>query len=400
MAYIHVGLGVWHKDLLQEVDRIAGGLGDARQPGFSYPSGFSAIELQLGSPTNLSKHIGKTYDPWSFHAPRRDERLSRFHAEYSNGRNPDRSRSLENAVDQLLNHLRYRPFMGFHSSDGVYDPRLKNVIACDLSEPDEGRRQLTLTKYKNMMELAAALDADAFVLHPSAFHQWIDDMGSRKGRMGVFYNSFRELMSFYKQRGFGFTMSVENLEFSKFPATHDELIDLWHNCGNIAEQEGIHRGRVTICLDLQHLRHSLKIINEPGNYSRFSHTPGIDGLILGFPNIHRKFAGTSYNWCWKGLAYDPYDILHDLAGRAGQNLQVIHTAGNDENISSTHNAIHYRRWDEKIPYFALNNRLAVNMLMDHGFSGAIIVEDHSGTLAKHIHSGDAIAAYIKERVQR
>ncbi|MEK6874757.1 MAG: TIM barrel protein [Nanoarchaeota archaeon] len=398
MVYIHVGLGVWHKDILREADILAAGLCSGNRPLIQYPSSFSAVELQLGSPTNLSKHIGKSYDPQYFSIHCRDARIHEFERKFQNKHHPNHAQSLEASVDMMLNHLRYRSFMGFHSSDRVYDPRVRAVIACDLSEPDNGFRSLSLTKYKNMMELANAVEADAFVFHPSAFDSWIDDLKHRKYRMDIFYDSFRHLMWFYHTKGFGFTVAIENLEFSKFPATSDELIDLWHNCSNIAQQEGVAQGKVKVCLDVQHMRHSLKIINEPGNYPRFSHTPGIDGLMLGFPNVHRKFAGTSYNWCWKSLAYDPFDILADLFSRIGSHIQVIHTAGNDASISETHGDVFYRKARDPPPYWALNHRNIVATLLHYQFNGAIIIEDHSGDLRKHIHSGEAMQRYIQEMV--
>ena len=397
LAYIHVGLGVWHKDFLREADAIAHSLCQGWSRGFSYPAHFTAIELQFGSPTNLSKHINQSYYPYYFSAHQRNERMSRYQREFGNGRLPPHGRALEHAVDLALLEARNRALLGFHSSDGVYDPRQQKVIACDLSEPDSGLRQVSLTKYKNMMELGQALNINTFVMHPSA-HRWIGDLPHRKHRISIFYDSFRDLCRHYRGRGYGFDIAIENLEFDKFPSTAEELGDAWFHCSNIAEQEEISRDRIKICLDIQHLRHSLKIINEQGNYPRFSHTPGIDGLVLGFPNIHRKFLGVSYNACWESLKWDSYDMGHDFLSRYGQFIKVIHTAGNEDNASATHGNIAYHPDSHHIPYWSLHHRRAIHFLMDHGFDGAIIVEDQSSTMPNHIRSGEILQAYIREKM--
>jgi hypothetical protein len=398
VAIIKVGLAVWHKEILSEVDQIARSLREDYYYSFAYPKHFDAVELQLGGPTILSRKLGRQYNPYSFRQDARNARIQAYQAEFHDGKKPDNHRSIEHAVDIILREVRDRPFVSFHSSDGVYDPRQNKVVTSDLSEPNDGLRQLAITQYRNMMTLADALDSDVFVIHPGAYRNWLGDLGHRKHRIDVFYQSFRDLIKTQVARDARFQIAIENLEFDKFPATVDELVNIWWNCANIAEQEGADRNRIKMCLDLQHLRHSLKVINEPANYPRLSHTPNIDDLLKGFSNVHRKLFGISYNWCWKSLHYDPFDIVADFLANNVGNVRIVHTAGNDNSISETHGPVNYHPNNANVPYFALNHRTAVETLMQYGFDGAIIVEDHSPNYYGHINSGESIRRYIGERL--
>ena len=409
---IHIGLGYWHKQFRTEVKQTAGYFMANPQgtPNFAYPYELSSIELQLGGIRRITSLIreeipfSKAYLGHEARLDRMNHFDSRFHNAHSSGRQTQAYMLAEQqALDNLLERAYGKPFTGVHSTDGTKIGHYK--IKNDLSDPDPAHQEVIIQTHAQMMELAHIMDANAYVLHLTCWDTWLgQDLKNRKERINGAFERFKILMDIYREKKYHFPIALENLEFSKFPATLEELWFAWNSCRYIAQERGVNPGNIKMCLDFQHLRHSYKIINEPGNYNEYGGQRRIDSdnwgdfskvLLPGFFQVHQKVIGTQWNEHTK-KRHSGIDIARQFLEHNIANILVVHTAGNNH-ISATQDPIYYQPIDQKIPPWQLDCRLMSNMLIDCGFDGAITVEDQSPNYTQHEKSALVILQYLKER---
>jgi len=338
MTYIHTGFAIWDGDIKSGLDASF------------YPDNFDAVEIQLASEELIL--------------------------------NPPKS---------ILRIARDRAFKSVHSSDKICNQK---KLSCDLSSKDE--TESTLLKYAILMDFADRINANIFIIHPCAY-QYLDNLYERVDRMSTFYFNFKRLLDVYREREYRFNIAVENLEFDKFPSTLDELVFMLDTCKKIAIDSTVSPDKIKLCWDIQHSRHSIKIINEPWNHSRFSAIESIGNLLPGFLDIHRKFFGVSYNE--SKCDGDLYDTALTFVQNALKNMAVVHVAGN-EDITSTHESLEYKSRDYIYPPWSLDVRQVVNILMDNDFDGALIIEDHNPLLDKKIQSVRTVQQYIVEKLSQ
>jgi hypothetical protein len=422
MDRLTAGIGLWHTDIQQIMDGFAYGRNptlrehENRRPDEQYYP--SALELQIGM-TEIFTKRGKRQVPFT---------LENFSAEASQkfrdslrqvqGIQSDRLSELacESAMHRTLDWVRSKEFRGVHSSDAVYDRKTAKIVKCDISSTEPHIIDISVAKYAKLMTLAQAVNATSFVMHPTSVDDfegnWLgstENLEHRMKRKKQFREGMQKILTVYKDEGYTFPICIENLEFPKFPSTAEELIEMYLEAVNIAEEEGLQSDAIGVCFDLQHMRHTYKIINEQHNRSGYEKKPKIDLLIPGFSTSHRRFVGTSYHPRWReAIRNDPTDIADLVFKTLSGNIKVIHLAGNNKSRAldmmgfedETQGRIYYTRHDEPLDPKVLDMRKSIRMMMHHGIVAPIIIEDQTpGDMQEHLESVVALKKYLDEAAQ-
>lgn len=416
MGELTVGLGLWHEDVQSIIDGFAYGRNpklrdhDIRRPDQLYWP--SALELQVGSLDIFTANgiTRKPFDSDSFsHDAAQEFWISLVNKRLTSGQELH-ALNTEHAIHQTLDWVRSKPYRGVHSSDGVYDKVTHTVVPCDLTHPDMRLRNVAIRKYQSLMTLAKAIEATSFVIHPipqdTVDGRWLgmtSMLGERESRKQHFYSSLKELLEYHKDQGATFPILIENLEFPKFPATAEELFDMWKQANDISQSLGLPPSTIQVCFDLQHMRHSYKIINEAQNRQSYEKFPDIESLLPGFPQSGRAYFGTSYHTQWEeAIKDDPRDIGQVVLAGMARTIGVIHLAGNNQSwrmdsVSETQGSISYISRSEKVKPTALHIRKAIHMIFKNNIQAPIIIEDQTpGDFRVHLASAEAVARYIKD----
>ena len=82
--------------------------------------------------------------------------------------------------------------------------------------------QYAIDKTMESLHLAHQMDADYAVLHLESGDKW-HDLDGRSDRIQNGKDAFRQIVEEYKNRGYGFALLIENLEYPKYPATGAEI---------------------------------------------------------------------------------------------------------------------------------------------------------------------------------
>lgn len=382
---------------------------------FVYP--FSAIEVQPGHSRHFTPRAnGERYELSDkiFDIERVRQRVAEFEdkliGSLTKRKQPEHKDDqhykqliFRNGIDRTILQLFDLPYTTVHAPGGVWappemreDPH-KKLIDCNLGDHRPEYLDRFLDAYKDMMWLAHRLGAKGLVVHPTAWG-WIPKYKWRMDAKERFFESFRQLAAYHRENGFNFAFLIENLEFNKYPSTAEELEECHSVCTQVAESEGLN-DKVYICLDLQHMRHSYKIINEAGrngNYQNLEKMKDIDALVKGFDKAHHHFAGYNWNENWQHIPY-VYDIFTELVRRqvAGTgNVRVIHVAGNSDE-SSTHDAIRRQSDEWHLHHYQLNLKKMTRELVEAGFKGSMVLEVH-GEWEDKINSVKVIQDYLRE----
>ena len=426
MGNLVVGLGLWHEDVQRIMDGFAYGRNpslrehETKRPDELYWP--SAVELQVGSldiftaqgtkrgPFEYDRFSQKACDEFFNFLDRSNTNSP--HAPVTSGMLSDMLPIIttQAAVHRTLEWVRSKPYRGVHSSDAVYDRNQRKVVACDLSDPDIGVHRISMWKYQGLMTLAKVVNATSFVMHPtpvdSCNGEWLGMscmLEKRRERKSQFFESLKELLTYHKDQGASFPLVIENLEFPKFPATAEECMGFLEHASSLAADIGLPPGIIQVCFDLQHMRHSYKIINEPQNRRQYEARKDIEFLLPGFGNAHRAFAGTSYHEDRQtAIRSDPPDIADLVLSNLGRAIGVVHLAGNYQSqrmdyIDETQGNIPYFSAGKKIAPKSLNVRRAMRMLLKHNLTAPIIIEDQTiGAMISHLESAASVERYIKE----
>ena len=147
-------------------------------------------------------------------------------------------------IEQAIDQLKACPFRTVHAP----------TRDLDLSTPYTAKHELAIRRTLEQMDLAARVDAHLFVIH--AVHAGYPlDFEERYHRRRVFLNTYRKvLVPYYRNNKHQYQFCVENIEYSKFPATLHELIQLQDDCFEIQP--------VGLVLDVPHIWNTRRMIFE------------------------------------------------------------------------------------------------------------------------------------------
>lgn len=147
-------------------------------------------------------------------------------------------------LDEALPRLLECPYRNVHAASD----RL------DLSTPLAIRREEAIRKTLASMDLAHLIHAQVMVLHPvntDGLLSWEERMLHRDIFLNVFETA---LVPHYQRCGHKYTICIENLEYTKLPASLEEFSDLFHACSAIHP--------VGIVLDIPHIWNTRRMILE------------------------------------------------------------------------------------------------------------------------------------------
>ncbi|NLX04326.1 MAG: TIM barrel protein [Phycisphaerae bacterium] len=165
-------------------------------------------------------------------------------------------------VDAAMDLLCRCPFRTVHApSNGI-----------DISTPTEPKGEDDIRKTLASMDFAHRVGAGAFVIHP-VNAEYPLNLDERQHRRRVFLHTFRnQIVPHYRDRGYTFDLCLENIEFSKYPAMLEELIELQETCSQWAP--------VKVVLDVPHIWNTRRIVQENEDRRRAMYQPSLDvGLV-------------------------------------------------------------------------------------------------------------------------
>ncbi len=138
----------------------------------------------------------------------------------------------------------------------------------DLSSLNEEVRKRSIQKTIKSMDLANKINADVLVIHPIHYEEFIQPE-DRMWKREQFMDSYEHhLVPHYVDNGHKYALGIENVEYSKYPATLEELAELH------ASTSAIHKTGMVI--DIAHIWNSRRILAE-NEY--------LKDVILGYPRM-------------------------------------------------------------------------------------------------------------------
>ena len=155
----------------------------------------------------------------------------------------------------------------------------------DLSSLNLLHRASSVDRTIESMNIADKINADSFVLHPVQAESFISPE-ERDERRGIFLEVFRSyLIKHYDKEKHRYKISFENLEYSKFPATFEELIGLADECSSYLP--------VSLTVDIPHIWNSNRILRKTPDLLR--NMKGYDGLYRDLPGYVSDMILRHYN---------------------------------------------------------------------------------------------------------
>jgi hypothetical protein len=136
----------------------------------------------------------------------------------------------------------------------------------DISSNDKGMLDRSRQKTLKAMQLAHEINANIFVVHPVHYEGWMEPK-ERNERRTTFIQTFQDhLVPYYLDNFHNYKIAIENIEYSKYPATLEETAELH------ATLSGTHP--VGIVLDIAHIWNSRRMLAE---------NPHLNDKVYGYP---------------------------------------------------------------------------------------------------------------------
>ena len=161
----------------------------------------------------------------------------------------------------------------------------------DIASPDPEHRRFAVKEHKQCMLFAHMVGASAFLLHPGHIYSPGNAAGieeeedypyigsyywehpeQRWVRVELFLESLSELADFYRQEGFDYEVTIENLPFPNLGATTSELLSVCR----LARL----RLPLRMTLDVPHLWISRLLLRE---------NPWLKPYVEGYPDLRHSF---------------------------------------------------------------------------------------------------------------
>lgn len=128
------------------------------------------------------------------------------------------------------------------------------TTATDISSVNQKLRERSIAKTLTSMNLANELNADVLVIHPVHYEEFIQPK-DRIWKRNLFMDSYENLIvPYYLENQHKYKIGIENIEYSKYPATLEELAELQ------AATSAIHPTGMVI--DIAHIWNSRRILEE------------------------------------------------------------------------------------------------------------------------------------------
>lgn len=124
----------------------------------------------------------------------------------------------------------------------------------DISSVNQKTRERSIAKTLTSMNLANQIKADVLVMHPVHYEEFISQK-DRIWKRDLFMDSFENLIvPYYQENQHNYKIGIENIEYSKYPSTLEELAELQ------AATSAIHPTGMVI--DIAHIWNSRRILAE------------------------------------------------------------------------------------------------------------------------------------------
>ncbi len=136
---------------------------------------------------------------------------------------------------------------------GVHQPT-QNI---DFRDPETMTHSLGVLQ--NIMEMTQTIDADYMVLHLETRDKW-DNLEKRGEHIEEGKKWFQQVAQIHEDKGYSFKLLAEGLEYPKFPATKNEILDMASFIRELREEEGMKH--VGFALDVAHLWRSGSLIES------------------------------------------------------------------------------------------------------------------------------------------
>lgn len=133
------------------------------------------------------------------------------------------------------------------------------------------KRDGSILKIKRAMLMAGFILADYFTVHLQTKDRW-DNLQQRDKYKNISLCVFEELLKFHESQNFNYPILIENLEFPKYPATREEVVDIANYL------ESITSSPVGMVLDVGHLWRSRNLLAENRFFHQDSCIPYTDYL--------------------------------------------------------------------------------------------------------------------------
>jgi len=162
--------------------------------------------LSIGfAPSNLSNYLNP-----GFELPAEFKKLSVLAASNQMGFELE----LEGDIDSIISLDFTKPaFLGVHQP----------IVEIDVV--DNQRRAHSIEQIKRTMALAAIIKADYFTNHLQTVDHW-DGIAARRSQIETSLDAFDKLWAHHSRSGYNFPMLIENLEYPKYPATINEIMEI------------------------------------------------------------------------------------------------------------------------------------------------------------------------------
>ncbi len=176
----------------------------------------------------------------------------------------------------------------------------------DLSSNDPGMLERSKQKTIDSMNLANEINASVFVIHPVHYEGWVEPK-ERNDKRNTFIQTFQDqILPHYLDNFHNYTLAIENIEYSKYPATLEETAELHATLSAIHE--------VGIVLDIAHIWNSRRMLAE---------NPSLSDKVYGYP------------WTPEVL----YDYVEKFIRHNNNNIVLYHVANFGTDPIRTHDPI-------------------------------------------------------------
>ena len=221
------------------------------------------------------------------------------------------------------------PFLGVHTPIGGIDFL------------DPSKQGPSLVRTESAIKIACDLEADYLVAHltTNAPKEWDKDRLSRRGDLAQrSRDQFEAVAESIARLGFKGEVCIENLEFSLFPATSKEILELVPWLDHLREIAGTETG---FALDLAHLLHTGLLLE----LNMIDKSPQID------PHVDEFARGE--------ISFDDY--LRGLIIGLGSHLKLVHITGANNHETHDMPNLELESTDRRI----LNLRESLHTIRSH-----------------------------------
>lgn len=176
----------------------------------------------------------------------------------------------------------------------------------DISSRDDMKLEYSRNKTIESMDIAHGIGADILVLHPVHYEGWLEPNDRNKKR-NIFLDTYEHvIVPYYLDNFHDYHIAIENIEYSKYPATLEETEEL-HKAMNSIHPVGM-------VIDIPHIWNSRRILSE---------NPHLEDMIYGYPRTPEVL----YEYVEKFIKHN-----HD-------NILMYHIANYGTNPIRTHDPI-------------------------------------------------------------